>query len=139
MASGKPSPFALLPTALFFGLGLGNLWGVAGLFTRLGSPEWAWAFPVVCLVVLVGCLCGVARAWWRRGAAVPLFTIVVTSWLFAAPWAAVNQKFTTYAWSLWLFVLAGCGALAYVIAWLLERGRPMDAMPGSSLEPAHEE
>jgi len=126
MATGKPSPFALLPTALLFGLGIGNLWGVAGIFSRLGNPEWAWAFPVICVSVLVACLCGVARAWWSRGAAVPLLTIVVAGWLFAAPWAAVTKNFTTYAWGLWLLVLAGCGAIAFVFAWLLERNRPVD-------------
>ena len=138
MATSKSSPFALLPTALLFGLGIGNLWGVAGIFTRLGNPEWAWALPVVSLRVLVACLCGVARAWWARGAAVPLFTIVVAGWLFAAPWAAVNGRFTGYAWGLWLLVLFGCAALALLIAWLIERNRPAAAMPDKSPERARE-
>ncbi len=139
MSSGKPSPFALLPTAILFGLGIGNLWGVAGLVTRLASPEWVWVLPVLSLAVLVACLCGVARVWWSRGAAVPLVAIVVTGWLFAAPWAAVTGKFTTYGWSLWLLVLAGCGALALLIAWFLERNTPADAAPDNSRERAHEQ
>jgi hypothetical protein len=133
MATGNPSPFALLPTALFFGLGIGNLWGVAGVFTRLGNPEWVWVFPFLSLGVLTACLCGVARAWWSRGAAVPLLTIVVTGWLCAAPWAALNRKFTTYGWSIWFLVLAGCGLIAYVLAWRLERARPAAATPNTSL------
>jgi hypothetical protein len=138
MATRKPSPFAILPTALLFGLGIGNLWGISGIFTRLGNPEWVWVFPVVSLGVLVACLCGVARAWWSIGAAVPLFTIVVAAWLFAAPWAAVTGKFTTYGWSVWLFVLAGCAALALLVARLLERNRPASAMPNKSLEGTRE-
>src|SRR5687767_1286358 len=98
------SAFALVPTALFFGLGIGNLWGVAGLFTGLDPPGWIWTFPALCLVVLVACLCGVARIWWSRGAAVPLIAIVVTSWAFAAPWAAATGKLTIFGWSLWLLV-----------------------------------
>ena len=128
MATGKPSPFALVPTALFFGLGIGNLWGLGGLFLRLGSPEWGWILPGLSLGVLTACLCGVARAWWSLGAAVPLFTIVATGWLFSAPWAALNRKFTMYGWSVWFLVLTVCGVLAYVIAWRLERNR---SAPGS--------
>jgi hypothetical protein len=138
MATNKPSPFALLPTALLFGLGIGNLWGVAGIFTRLGNPEWAWVSPVVSLSVLVACLCEVARAWWPRGAFVPLFTIVVAGWLCAAPWAAVTGEFTTHAWGLWLVVLVGCAALALLIAWLLERNRSAASMPNKSLERTRE-
>jgi hypothetical protein len=128
----------MLATAALFGLGIGNLWGIAGIFTRLGSPEWIWVFPILCLVVLVGFLCGVARAWWVRGAVVPLLFIVVFGWLFSAPWAAVNGKFTFSAWATWLLVLLGCALLAIFLAWLLERQRPGAAPPDNSLERTRE-
>ncbi len=128
MASEVPprplSGISLLPTALFFGLGIGNLWGLAGLFTRLGNPEWVLVLPAVCLAVLVAFLCGVARAWWKRGATIPLFMIIVAAWIFSAPWAAANGRFTWWGWALWLVVLFGCGAAAYLLAWLLESRRP---------------
>ena len=127
MESRKVSGFTLLPTAVLFGLGIGNLWGIAGLFTRLGNPEWVWSFQIVCLAVLIAFLCGVARAWWRRGAAIPLFLIVVAAWIFSAPFAAVMGKFTVSAWAVWLLVLIGCGTLALAVAWLLERRSRDDA------------
>jgi hypothetical protein len=138
MTTRKTPVYALLPTALFFGLGVGNLWGVAGLFTRLGDPDWVLAFPIVALIVLVLCLCGVARAWWSKGAVAPIFVTVVASWVFAAPWAAITGKFTVWAWALWLPVLLGCGGLALMIAWLFERQKPTDAMPNTSLERSRE-
>jgi len=138
MESRKIAGFTLLPTAILFGLGIGNLWGIAGLFTRLGNPEWVWVLQIVCLAVLVAFLCGVARAWWARGAAIPLFLIVVAAWIFSAPFAAATGKFTLSAWAVWLLVLAACGSLAYLVAWLLERGKPNDAMPNTSLERTRE-
>jgi hypothetical protein len=111
----------LLATAMLFGLGIGNLWGIAGLFTRLGNPEWVWVIPIFCLLALIAFLCGVARAWWAHGAAVPLFLILVAGSMSSAPWAAANGKFTLSAWALWLLVLLGCGLFAFLVAWLLER------------------
>jgi hypothetical protein len=127
MTSRKLSGFSLLPTAILFGLGIGNLWGIAGLFTRLGNPEWVWLIQIICLAVLVSFLCGVARAWWARGAAIPLFLIVAAAWIFSAPVAAVMGKFTLSAWVIWLLVLAACGSLALLVAWLVERGKRGDA------------
>src|ERR1043165_3028076 len=123
MESLKISGFSLLPTAILFGLGIGNLWGIAGLFTRLGNPEWVWMIQAGCLAVLIAFLCGVARAWWVRGAATPLFLILAAAWLFSAPIALATGKFSVAAWAVWLLVLAGCGCLAMVVAWLFERGR----------------
>jgi hypothetical protein len=127
MESRKVSGFTLLPTAALFGLGIGNLWGIAGVFSRIGNAEWVWMVQAACLIVLVAFLCGVARAWWTRGAAIPLLLILVAAWIFSAPIAAVTGKFTLAAWATWLLVLAGCGAVALLLAWLLERGTRTDA------------
>jgi hypothetical protein len=127
MQSRKISGLTLLPTAMLFGLGIGNLWGIVGLFMGLGNPEWAWAIPLASLGVLVAFLCGLARVWWARGAVVPLFLIVAAAWIFSAPVAVVTGKFTLTAWAVWLLVLAGCGGLALLMAWLLERGQRQDA------------
>jgi hypothetical protein len=70
-------------------------------------------FPAICLAVLVAFLTGVARAWWQRGAAIPMFMSVVAAWVFSAPWAAVHRKFRLSGWALWLIVLFGCAALAF--------------------------
>lgn len=121
MESRKVSGFSLLPTAILFGIGIGNLWGIAGLFTRLGNPGWVKVIQVSCLAVLIAFLCGVARAWWARGAATPLFLILVAAWLFSAPIALATGKFSMSAWALWLLVLAGCGCVALLVAWLFER------------------
>lgn len=123
MTSRKLSGLALLPTAIMFGLGIGNLWGVAGMSTRVGNPAWVWALHIVLLAVLVAFLTGVARAWRARGAAIPLFLIIVAAWVFSAPYAVITGEFTMYAWALWFVVLSGCGGLALLVAWLLERGR----------------
>jgi hypothetical protein len=127
MEQRKVSAFTLLPTAILFGLGIGNLWGIAGLFSRIGNAEWVWIVQAACLVVLITFLCAVARAWWARGAAIPLLLMLVAAWIFSAPIAAATGKFTLSAWATWLLVLAGCGSLALLLAWLLERGRRGDA------------
>jgi hypothetical protein len=127
MEPRKIAGFALLPTAILFGLGIGNLWGIAGLFTQLGNPKWVWMLQLACLAVLITFLCGVARAWWVRGAVMPMFLMVAAAWLFSAPAAAVMGKFTLWGWAIWLLVLAGCGSLALLLAWLFERGRWGDA------------
>lgn len=123
MTSRKVPGLALMPTAIMFGLGIGNLWGLAGMFTRIGNPGWIWVLHIALLAVLVGFLSGVARAWWARGAAIPLFLIIVAAWVFSAPYALIAGKFTMYEWALWFVVLSGCGGLALLVAWLLERGR----------------
>jgi len=120
----RANGLSLLPTSILFGMGVGNLWGLAGLFTRLASPEWTLLFPAICLAVLVAFLTGVARAWWQRGAAIPMFMSIVAAWVFSAPWAAVHRKFSLSGWALWLIVLFGCAALALLLAWLLERRKP---------------
>jgi len=78
----RANGLSLLPTAILFGMGVGNLWGLADLFMRLTSPEWMLLFPAICLAVLVAFLTGVARAWWQRGAAIPMFMSVVAAWVF---------------------------------------------------------
>ncbi|HEX5160826.1 MAG TPA: hypothetical protein VFV88_03835 [Steroidobacteraceae bacterium] len=132
MNTRRATGLSLLPTAILFGMGVGNLWGVAGLFTRLSRPEWALLIPAVLLAVLVAFLTGVARAWWPRGAAIPLFLCIVAAWVVSAPWAAVHRKFSLWGWSLWLIVLFGCAALALFLAWLLERRKPTPADPSES-------
>jgi hypothetical protein len=119
----KVSGFSLLPAAALFGLGIGNLWGIAGLFTSLGNPEWVWMIPACCLVVLIAFLCAVARVWLARGAVVPFFLIVMAAWIFSAPWAAANGKFTAIAWAVWFLVLTGCALVALLLAWLMETRR----------------
>jgi hypothetical protein len=127
MESRRISAFSLLPTAILFGLGIGNLWGIAGLFTRLGTPRWFWILNAGCLAVLVAALGGVARIWWTRGAVIPLFSIVAAAWVFSAPIAVITGRFTLSAWATWLLVLAGCAIFALSAAWLLERGKRNDA------------
>ena len=127
MESRKISAFSLLPTAILFGLGIGNLWGIAGLFTRLGTPDWFWILNLACLAVLVVALCGVARIWWTRGAVIPLFSIVAAAWVFSVPVAVFTGRFTLSVWATWLLVLAGCATIALLGAWLLERGKRDDA------------
>jgi hypothetical protein len=123
MESRRLAAFTLLPTAILFGLGIGNLWGIAGLFTQFGNPNWVWVIQSSCLAVLIAFLCGVARVWWARGAVMPIFLIVAAAWIFSAPAAAVMGRFTFSSWAGWLLVLAGCGSLALLLAWLFERGR----------------
>ena len=127
MESRKISAFSLLPTAILFGLGIGNLWGIAGLFARLGTPDWFWIIQIACLAVLIAFLSGVARIWWNRGAAIPLAAIVAAAWVFSAPAAAVTGRFTSSTWAVWLVVLAGCASVALLVAWLFERGKQSDA------------
>jgi hypothetical protein len=127
MESRKISAFSLLPTAILFGLGIGNLWGIAGLFSRLGTPDWLWLLHLACLAVLTAFLCGVAQIWWTRGAAIPLFAIVAAAWVFSAPVAAITGRFTPSSWAVWLLVLVGCASVALLAAWLLERGKRNDA------------
>jgi hypothetical protein len=127
MGSRNISVFSLLPTAIVIGLGIGNLWGIGGIFTDLGTPTWFWIIQIACLAVLVACLTGMARIWWTRGAAIPLFSIVAAAWIFSAPAAAIAGKFTLAAWSEWLVVLAGCACAALLVAWLIERSRRNDA------------
>jgi hypothetical protein len=121
MSTRKTSGFNLLPTAALFGLGIGNLWGIAELFMRLGNPEWVLMFPICCLAVLIAFLCAVARIWLARGAVVPFLLIVVAAWIFSAPWAAANGKFTSHDWAVWFLVLMGCALVALLLAWLMER------------------
>ena len=127
MESRKTSVFSLLPTAIVVGLGIGNLWGIGGIFTHLGTPTWFWIIQIACLAVLVASLTGMARIWWTRGAAIPLFSIVAAAWIFSAPAAAIAAKFTLTAWAIWLVVLAGCASAALLVAWLLERSKRNDA------------
>jgi protein-S-isoprenylcysteine O-methyltransferase Ste14 len=63
----------------------------------------------------------VARIWLARGAVVPFLLIVVAAWIFSAPWAAANGKFTSHDWAVWFLVLMGCALVALLLAWLMER------------------
>ena len=121
MESRKNSAFALLPTAVLFGLGIGNLWGIVDLFTHFQNPHWIWLIHIACLAILTAFFCGVARAWWIRGAAKPLFLIVAAAWIFSAPIAAVMGKFTIIVWTAWLLALVACASFALLVAWLFER------------------
>lgn len=132
MNTRRANGLSLLPTAILFGMGIGNLWGVVGLFTRLSRPEWDLLIPAIFLAVLVAFLTGVARAWWQRGAAIPLFMSIVAAWVVSAPWARMHGNFSLWSWALWLIVLFGCAAVALLLAWLLERRKPRAAETSES-------
>ena len=120
MTDSLPGRFSLIPTAVFVGLGIGNLWGATSAVYRAGSLGLSAVFPAFSLLLLVLLCFGFAHVW-RPRAYWPLAVVLGAAWLFSAPWAALHGKFALTLWLGWLPVLIGAATLGVFAVWLRER------------------